>query len=203
MSYAEEIDADLVIIGAEPGARFARTTHTNLALNMIELEKANVLLIPSGFRMERIEQYGAFINFEVEEVDFIHKMIKHARNTYNYVKLIHVIEAGESIDKAKELKRSFERLFDAELKQNQVKFELEIGPLPQVVNELKTKHNIDLMVMRAYKRHWDIYSSSSAFADKVIKNIKCPLMIWKTTRKVKRIIVGQKLKGTADGFSEN
>ena len=203
MDHAEKIVADIVIIGTEPGSRFSKTAHTNLAIDMIESEKANVLLIPSGFKMERIEQLGAFVNFEVEEVDFIHKMIKHAKKTENGVKLIHVIEPGESIEKAKELLRSFERLFAKEMRQDDVKFLLELGTLPQVVNELKTNYGIDLMVIRAYKRHWDMYTSSSSFSDKVIKNIKSPLMIWKTTRKVKRIIAEDKLKGTLDGFSKS
>ena len=203
MTHAEKIDADMVIIGTESGSRFSRTPHTNLALNMIELEKANVLLIPSGFKMERIEQIGAFVNFDVEEVDFIHKMIKHAKKTENGVKFIHVIESRGSLEKAKELQRSFERLFAKEIRHDGVQFELEMGELPDVVNKLKSKHGIDLMVIRAYKRHWDMYTSSSSFADKVIKNIKSPLMVWKTTRKVKRIVLEEKLKGTLDRFSKN
>ena len=203
MDHAEKIKADVVIIGTEPGSRFSRTAHTNLAINMIASEKANVLLIPSEFHMERIEQLGAFVNFEVEEVDFIHKMINHAKKTEKGVKLIHVIEPGESIEKAKELLQSFERLFAKEMRQDGIKFELELGSLQQVVNDLKAKHGIDLMVIRAYKRHWDMYTSSTSFSDKVIKNMKSPLMIWKNTRKVKRIIVEDKLKGTLDKFSKN
>ncbi|MFT4536653.1 MAG: nucleotide-binding universal stress UspA family protein [Saprospiraceae bacterium] len=203
MDHAEKIKADVVIIGTEPGSRFSRTAHTNLAINMIASEKANVLLIPSEFKMERIEQLGAFVNFEVEEVDFIHKMINHAKKTENGIKLIHVIEHGESVEKAKVMQESFERLFAKEIRQDGVKFELELGALHQVVNDLKAKHGIDLMVIRAYKRHWDMYTSSTSFSDKVIRNIKSPLMIWKNTRKVKRIIVEDKLKGTLNKFSKN
>ena len=198
MSHAEHIEADMVIIGTEAGSRFAKTPHTNLALNMIKLEKSNVLLVPFGFHMERIEQIGAFVNFEVEEVDFIHKMIKHAKRTENGVKLIHVLERGHNIEKAKELKRSFERLFSKEKSDKLVEFVIEVGTVKSVVNTLAMVHNIDLMVIRAYKRHWGMYTSSSEFSDEVIHNIKSPLMVWKTTRKAKRIIVENRLKGNTE-----
>lgn len=194
MNHAEKIDADVVIIGTESGSRFSRTAHTNLALNMIELEKANVLLIPSGYRLERIEQFGGFINFEIEEVDFIHKMINHAKKTDNGVKFIHVVEPRGNLERAKGLLKSFEQLFAEEMAEYGVKFIIETGELSDVVNGLEEKHGIDLMIIRAYKRHWDMYTSSSTFADTVIQSIKSPLMVWKTTRKVKRNILQKKLK---------
>lgn len=194
MTHADKIDADIVIIGTEPGSRFSRTPHTNLALNLIELEVANVLLIPSGYTLERIEQFGAFIDLEVEDVDFVHKMIRHAKSTDNPIKFIHVIESNENMEKAKAHQKSFEKIFDLEIKNGKVEFLLEVGPLPHIVNTLKPKYGVDLMVVRAYRRHWDIYSLSTAFADNVIKNIKCPLMIWKTSRKLKRIQLKEKLK---------
>jgi len=178
MSYADEIDADLVIIGTEPGSRFSRTPHTNLALNMIELQKSNVLLIPSGFRMEQIDQIGAFINFDIQEIDFIKKLIKHSKKTDNGLKLIHVIEEKDNIERAKQQLKIFKGLFSKEVDADKVEFILELGSLPQIVNGLKEKHNIDLMTINAYKRHWDMYSSANAFPEKVIKNIKSPLMIW-------------------------
>ena len=198
MSHAEDIEADMVIIGTEVGSRFAKTPHTNLALNMIKLEKANVLLVPSGFKLERIEQLGAFVNFEVEEIDFIQKMIKHARNTENGVKLIHVVDKDNNMDKATELKKSFERLLYKEKNLNLVEFIIEKGSVKNMVNTLKTIHNIDLMVIRAYNRHWGMYSSSSEFSDEVIRNIKSPLMVWKTTRKAKRKIIEDSLKGGSE-----
>jgi|GEM_PF-2772460 len=196
MNHADEIDADLVIIGTESGTRFSRTAHTNLALNMIKLEKANVLLIPSGFQLEQIEQYGSFINFEEDEVDFVYKLINHAKVTENPVKLLHVMQHGENVDKVNENRRFFELLLSKEIKDQKISIEVVQGPLPDVVNNLKKKFNIDLMVMRAYHRHWDMYSSTSSFADKVISNIKCPLMIWKTTRKDKRSLLNQRLQET-------
>ena len=194
MDHAEQINADMVIIGTESGSRFSRTPHTNLALNMIKLEKANVLLVPSGFRMERIEAYGAFINFESEEIDFINKLIKHARNTDKGVKLIHVLEGGKGLDKAKEYLRSFERLFAQEKAKGEIEFIIETGNVKEVVNSLNQKHGIDLMVIRAYRRHWGLYTSSSEFSDEVIRNIKTPLMVWKTSRKDKRAILNHRLQ---------
>ena len=182
MDYAAKIDADLVVIGTDLGSRFSRTEHTNLALNMIISEKANVLLIPSDFKMERIEQYGAFINFEIEEISFINQMIKHAKHTQNCLKLIHVIKPKDNIVSKKQLKQSFEKLFSSEISKNLIQFEFASGKLPDIVNKLKTEHNIDLMFIRAYKSHWDIHSSSSSFSRNAIKNIKNPLLVLKNVK---------------------
>jgi len=182
MSEAESSKADIVIIGSDAGSRFSRTPHTNLAINMIKLEKANVLLVPKGFRMERIEQIGAFINFEMDDLRFIHRLIKLAKSTEEEVKLIYVTQKGELTEQVHQLKHNFQRILKSELSENKISVNLETDNLPNVVNGLKTKHNIDLMVIRAYKRHWDIYNSSTSFADSVIKNIKCPLLVLKQDR---------------------
>jgi len=180
MNRAVELDADLVVIGTESGSKFSRTPHTNLALNMIKHEKANVLLVPSGFKLERIEQIGAFIDYNENDIDFIKSMIKHAKKTENAAKLIHVIESEKNVEKAKHWQKEFETLFSNDIQQNNVAFYLEIGKVDTIVNSLKNKFGIDMMVIRAYHRHWSIFSSSSSFSEKVITNIKSPLMVCKT-----------------------
>jgi nucleotide-binding universal stress UspA family protein len=182
MTYAESIKADIVIIGTDSGSRFSRTSHTNLALNMIKLEKANVLLVPSDFKMERIDQIGGFINFEMDDINFIDRLIRLANSTEGDVKLINVVQKDQSLEKAEKLLHRFKRILAAEVKERKISFAIESDSLPNVVNGLKLKHNIDLMIIRAYKRHWDIYNSSSSFADTVIKNIRCPLLVLKNNR---------------------
>lgn len=183
ISYSEEIGADLLIISTEPGTRFSKTPHTNLALNLIASQKNNVLLIPSGFRMERIDQIGAFVNYLGDDVEFINKLIKLSRKTEKGVKLIHAIQDSKKIEKAKYLQDHFEKLFSDELKEDKVTFHCEIGDLRHIVNALQLKHNIDLMIIRAYNRHWDLYTSFPDFSEKVMKNIKIPLWVLKNTNK--------------------
>ncbi len=189
IDYAESIDADLVVIGTEPGTRFLQTPHTNLALELIDRGSTNVLMIPSNFRMERIEQIGAFINFDADEIQFIYKLMKLAKKTENSVKCIKVVDNKSEVIKAENLLKSFERLFSGEIGSHQVKFEVVIDPLPIVVNTVKEVHNIDMMVIQAHKRHWDLYSSFSSFSERVIKNIKCPLLVWKRTDDAKKIVI--------------
>lgn len=192
INYAESIDADLVIIGTEPGSKFLQTPSTNLALDLIDKGKTNVLMIPSDFRMERIEQIGAFINFEVDEIQFIYKLMHLAKKTENSVKCIKVVDSKSEAIKAEHLLRSFERLFSGEIGAHQVRFEVVIGPLPTIVNNVKRDHNIDMMVIQAHRRHWDLYSSFSSFSDRVIKNIKCPLLVWKRNEDVKKIVIKER-----------
>jgi len=192
VNYAESIDADLVVIGTEPGSKFLKTPHTNLALNLIDKSKTNVLMIPSDFRMERIDQLGAFINFEVDEIQFIYKLMHLAKRTENSVKCIKVVENKAEAIKAEHLLRSFERLFSGEMGSHHVSFEIVIDPLPIVVNTVKEVHNIDMMVIQAHKRHWDLYASSTSFSDRVIKNIKCPLLVWKRADDVKKIVIKER-----------
>ncbi len=189
LNHADHLDADLVIIGTEPATRLSRTPHTNLALNMIKLEERNVLLIPAGFKMERIEQIGAFITFGIEDLEFVQQLIKFSKRTEQNLKLIHVLKDGQSLDTAKYNKSQFEKILAKEIKDKEVEITLEIGKVEEIVNSLKQKHNIDLMVMRAYQKHWSIYSSPSTFADKVIKNIKTPLLVRKPNTNKQRISV--------------
>ena len=189
LEYAAKTKSDLVVIGTESGSRFLQTPHTNLALNLIDIGNTNVLMIPSDFRMERIEQIGAFINFEVDEIPFIYKLVQLAKKTENGVKCIKVVENRSEAILAENLLKSFERLFSGEVGSHQVKFEVVIGALPLIVNSVKEVHNIDLMVIKAHKRHWDMFSSSASFSDRIIKNIKCPLLVWKSTDEVKKIII--------------
>jgi len=139
-----------------------------------------VLLVPSGFKLERIEQIGAFIDYNENDIDFIKSMIKHAKKTENAAKLIHVIESEKNVEKAKHWQKEFETLFSNDIQQNNVAFYLEIGKVDTIVNSLKNKFGIDMMVIRTYHRHWSIFSSSSSFSEKVITNIKSPLMVCKT-----------------------
>ena len=189
LNYAEMIEADLVVLGTEPGARFLQTPHTNLALKLIEIGKTNVLMIPTDFKMERIEQIGAFINFEVDEIQFIYKLMQLAKKTENGVKCIKVVKNNAEAMVAEKLLSSFERLFSREIGSHQVRFEVVIGEIPAIVNSVKEKHNIDLMVIKANKRHWDLYTSATSFSDRVIKNIKCPLLVWKNADAVRKKVI--------------
>ena len=189
LNYAEKIEADLVVIGTEPRSRFLQTPHTNLALELVDAGNTNILLVPFDFKMERIEQIGAFINFEVDEIQFIYKLIQISKKTENSVHCIKVVENKSEAIKAENLLKSFERLFSGEIRSQQVRFEVIIGALPLVVNTVKENHNIDLMVIKAHKRHWDMFSSYSSFSDRVIKNIKCPLLVWKNNEVVKKIVI--------------
>lgn len=188
MNYADEIDADLVVISTLVGSKFSRTTHTNLALNMIKLEKANVLLVPSDFRLERIERIGAFINFEGEDIGFIQHLLNMSKRTELGIKLIHVVGNPKDLEKAKELKRSFEKTMIEEIKEKKISFHLEMGPIRQVVSKLDSTYKIDLMTIRAYKRHWNNLKPSSAFTDTIIEGIKTPLLVWKSNQNEKIVI---------------
>jgi nucleotide-binding universal stress UspA family protein len=64
-----------------------------------------------------------------------------------------------------------------------------IGDIQTVVNSVKEKHNIDMMVIKAHRRHWELYSSTPSFSDQVIKNIKSPLLVWKSSKEIKKIII--------------
>ncbi|MDF1698887.1 MAG: universal stress protein [Saprospiraceae bacterium] len=187
--YAEMIKADLVVICTEPATKFLKSQHTNLALSMIDSGKTNVLLIPSGFKMERIEQIGAFVNFKVDDIQFIYRLINLAAKTEYGLKCINVARNEKEAEKIDHLLKKFERLFSDVIKSRKVVFEVEIGDIPVVVNSIKAKQNIDLMVIRAHEHHWDMYSSISSFSDKVIKNIKSPLLVLKNREVIKKIVV--------------
>lgn len=189
LTYAEIIEADLIVVGTESKSRFLQTPHLHLALELINRGNHNVLMIPSDFRMERIEQIGAFINFEVDEIQFIYKLMQLAKKTENSIKCIKVVESTSEAINAESLLKSFERLFSREIGSHQVSFEVIIGAIPSVVNSLKEANNIDLMVIKAHKRHWDMFSASASFSDRIIKNIKCPLLVWKSDEEVKKIVI--------------
>jgi len=180
LQYADEIDANLVVVSTEAGTKFLRNRNSNLALSLIESRKTNNLLIPMGFTLERIEQIGAFVNFETEDIPFIYKLIQLASRTENGVKLIHVAANHQEAEQKNQVLHGFERLFSDVVNSGKVNFEVEIGSIPQIINSLKQKHNIDLMVIRSQNRHWNLYSSFSSFSDQVIRNIKCPLLVWKS-----------------------
>lgn len=189
LNYAELIKADLVVIGTVPGSRFLQDQHTSLALKMIEMGKTNVLLIPTGFKLERIEQIGAFVNFEVDDIQFIYRLINLASKTEYGVKCINVAANDKEAEKIDHLLNSFERLFSEAIKSEKISFDVEKGELPVVINSIKDRYNIDLMVIRAHRRHWDIYSSYTSFSDKVIKNIKSPLLVWRNVDEIVNKIV--------------
>lgn len=187
ITHAEEIEADLVIIGTETGSRFSKTPHTNLALNIIKLQKMNVLLIPDNFRLERLDQIGAFINFEVGDIHFIDRLCKFSKRTENGPKLIHIVENKADLVKANELLLSFKRLLEEEIKKFNIKFIVEVGDVASVVNALKEKHGIDLVMIRAYHRHWEAYTAVE-FSNTIIKNIKSPLMVLKSNMEEAKVI---------------
>lgn len=187
--YADTIHADLVVIGTEPGAKFIQSQHTNLALSLIDTGRTNVLLIPSGFKMERIEQIGAFINFDVNDIQFIYKLINLADKTEHGLKCINVAADKHEAEKMNKLLHSFERLFADAVRSKKIIFEVAIGELPSVVNSLKENYNLDLMVIRVDNRHWDLYAAFSSFSDRVIKNIRSPLLVWKKEDVVEKKIV--------------
>ena len=190
--FAKKMNADLVVLGADSGTKFLNSQQTTLALSMIEEGDTNILLIPSGYKMDRIDQIGGFINFEAEDVQFIYKLINLFEQTEFGVRLIHVATNENEAENVDPALRRFEKLFSEPIKSGNICFDVEIGPLTKVLNSLNDNHDIDLMVIRKNRRHWNVFTSVSSFSDKVIRNIKIPLLVWKSSdnKKIPGVYIG-------------
>ena len=178
LSEAEEFDADLIILGGYVGYRMKNMTIGNLAKSIIDKAAQSVIVVPSSIGNRNLDHICMFINFEFEELSMIQDMMDVARNNDTRLSFVHILDKDERVVAADEKLKVYKRLFLNNNSDNLTSFILKSGKFDNIISELTDEMDVDLIGLKAKKKHWNLFGFQKSFDNKVLNRINVPLYIW-------------------------
>jgi nucleotide-binding universal stress UspA family protein len=175
LSHAEKADSDLIIIGSHGKSGFEKLVFGSITAAVIEDSEIPVLVVPSGFRYEKLEKimYASTLNHFQAELHRLHKFLQKVPVRVIVMHLRYSFNNSELLARARHL-LSEEKDPSVELMVTDISPEFRL--VDQLLEQLK-KEKPDCLVMFPTRYEWyeKLFISSKTL--EVVNRLRKPLLV--------------------------
>jgi|GEM_PF-6668434 len=178
LNEATEHNSDLILVGAH--VDFKKKNHgiTNLSKDLIERSDVPVIVVPSSYTNGDFDHICVFINFEFDELSLIKEMCDLSSTCDVQVSFVHVLNKDEKKSVVEAKIDVYNNIFAQLEGSAQIEFKVIEGDVPEVLEMLNDTMKVDLIVLKSMNIHWKYFGLQNSFGDKIMDEIKIPLLVW-------------------------
>jgi nucleotide-binding universal stress UspA family protein len=176
---ATEQSSDLIIVGAHVDYKNREVGVTNLAKDLINRIKKQVIVVPSTYGHRNLDHMAMLIAFDFSEISMLQDLIESCHAMSIQLTCIHMLEDKTQRLEVEQNLKVYRRLFYKDNSSKNVKFICKEGEVSAIIDNIVDDLKVDLIALRFQKRHWNLLGFNKTLNKEVLAHLRVPIYVWK------------------------
>lgn len=175
LNHAEEKDVDMILMGTQGVSGLADVIFGSITSSVVDKAECPVLAIPENCTYEKTDNIAFATSYDKSDLHALKKLVDFASPFNATIKVVHVNEEGETIEKQQE--EDFKQGIKGEIDYKHLEFEVcEANDVAEGINKYVDDHDIDLIAVMKKKRSMFQNLFHRSITRKMAFHAKVPLL---------------------------